>query len=126
MITEFYLSGPVPSKKNSRVNFRGKGGRLISLPGEAYTKWHKENLPTARTLALTSGLHKDRPFYLSVSVQFKDRRRRDLDNALSSILDLLVDAGVIPDDCWERVPQISISGSKGDSDMVRVTLSQST
>lgn len=124
MITEFKLSGPVPSKKNSRLNFCGKGGRIVSLPGEAYTKWHRQNIPTARTVAISSGLQKNKPYSISISVVFKDRRRRDLDNILSSILDLLVDAGVLPDDCWEKVPDEHISGKQGSEDCVWVTITQ--
>ena len=33
-----------------------------------------------------------------------------MDNALSSVLDLLVDAGVLPDDNWTSVERISVRG----------------
>ena len=50
------------------------------------------------------------PCALSLVVRYPDRRRRDLDNALSSVLDLLVDAGVLPDDAWTAVERIAVRG----------------
>lgn len=119
MITRIDLSGPVPAKKNSRRNFRG-----VSLPSEAYLKWHGKNIGKARLAALSSPLDPSKPVTIAVDVTYKDRHRRDLDNALSSILDLLVDAKAIPDDCWEKVPEMRIRGSKGDADVVMVEIIQ--
>lgn len=46
---------------------------------------------------------------LSIIYHIGDKRKRDLDNTLSSILDLLCDAGIIVDDSWTVVEQINIS-----------------
>lgn len=119
MILEFTLKGPIPAKKNSRRNFRG-----LSLPSENYLKWHKENLPTAKTAAGVSSLDVNKPLKIEVLVTFKDKRRRDLDNELSSVLDLMVDAGVIKDDCWVNVPEMSIKGVKGEEDKAVIKVTQ--
>lgn len=37
-----------------------------------------------------------------------DLRRRDSDNGTSSIMDLLVDAGILADDNWQIVRQIAV------------------
>lgn len=42
-----------------------------------------------------------------VEVWNKDRRKHDLDNQVSTILDALVKAGVLPDDSQETVAKIS-------------------
>lgn len=41
----------------------------------------------------------DGPYHLSIQVKRPDKRRRDLDNLVKPISDLLVSVGVIEDDC---------------------------
>ena len=48
---------------------------------------------------------------LTASFIHSDRARRDSDNQLSSILDTLVDAGILPDDNWKVVPEKHIYDS---------------
>ena len=42
---------------------------------------------------------------LSLVFYHGDLRRRDSDNQLSSVLDTLIDARIIPDDNWQVVPR---------------------
>lgn len=103
------LSGVIPSKKNSRL-CASRGGRIVNIPSASYTDWHKRNL----SLIVYQSQGKPRavrvPCALSLVVRYPDRRRRDLDNALSSVLDLLVDAGILPDDSWTAVERIAVRG----------------
>lgn len=103
------LSGVIPSKKNSRV-CASRNGRIINIPSASYTDWHAKNL----SLIVYQEQGKPRamrtPCEMELVVRYPDRRRRDLDNALSSVLDLLVDAGVLPDDNWTSVERISVRG----------------
>jgi Holliday junction resolvase RusA-like endonuclease len=46
------------------------------------------------------------PFALYLEFTHGDRVRRDSDNGVSSILDLLVDCGVLQDDNWMVVSKI--------------------
>lgn len=46
------------------------------------------------------------PFALYLEFTHGDRVRRDSDNGVSSILDLLVDCGILPDDNWMVVSKI--------------------
>jgi len=90
-MTEIILKGlRVASKKNNRRNF----GR-VSLPSKAYENFHSlvaEQLYPFKHLDIT------KPFWMRVSYEIKGNYHQDIDNALSSILDCLVDYGVIKDD----------------------------
>lgn len=93
-----------PSKKNSRVVDRRTGR---TFPNKRYTEWHKaaalyvrqQNAPP-----LDEG-----PFALNLEFTHGDKIRRDSDNGVSSILDLLVDCGILPDDNWMVVQKINVS-----------------
>jgi Holliday junction resolvase RusA-like endonuclease len=77
------------SKKNNRRNFGH-----VSLPSKAYEKFHNlvaEDLWPCQG-AITSA------FTMNVEYTIKGKYHQDIDNAVSSILDVLVDYGVIPDD----------------------------
>lgn len=91
--TELFLSGETPSKKNSRINTRS--GR--SFPSRRFSGWHSEAVAELRR---QWGGKPPMQGPLAVYVDFlhSTMRRRDADNQLSSILDTLVDAGVIADD----------------------------
>ncbi len=99
------IRGETPSKKNSRINTRS--GR--SFPSKRYTDWLDSALfqlvdqiadfrRNGKQLAFERGLE------LTVTFYHGDLKRRDSDNQLSSVLDMLVDAQVIPDDNWEILP----------------------
>ncbi len=90
---ELFLDGETPSKKNSRINTRS--GR--SFPSKKYSEWHKS------AVASLKKQWQGKPpadFPLAVYADFfhSTKRKRDADNQLSSILDTLVDAGVLLDD----------------------------
>ena len=90
-----------PSKKNSRVVDRRTGR---TFPNKRYTEWHK----AASLYVRQSHAHPldGGPFALYLEFTHGDRVRRDSDNGVSSILDLLVDCGVLQDDNWMVVSKI--------------------
>jgi Holliday junction resolvase RusA-like endonuclease len=94
------ISGEAPSKKNSRINTRS--GR--SFPNKRYVAWNRD----ARIELFPQVAGKDIPFRepveLTVTFYHKDMVRRDSDNQLSSVLDTLVDVGILADDKWQAVP----------------------
>lgn len=118
---KLFLTAPIPSKKNSRQIVR-RGGRLRSVPSAEYAAWHDANIGRVSDSALSAGLMKG-PLKISLRLEFPDKRRRDLDNALSSVLDLLVDGGVLSDDCWTAVPEISAVGTHGEKYAAEVEIS---
>lgn len=103
---ELRTSGETPSKKNSRVLL--KNGR--NIPSAAYRKWHEGAVAELLAQRMRAGVYKPLEGPVSVSLAFThgDLRRRDGDNGASSILDTLVDAGVLSDDNWNVVREINV------------------
>lgn len=96
------LLGETPSKKNSRINT--KSGR--SFPSARYQKWHKAVVSQLEDLLLTKQIKRFIGCKVKLIATFYhgDLTRRDSDNQLSSILDTLVDVGILDDDNWKVIP----------------------
>ena len=96
------IYGDVPSKKNSKQIFRNRAtGKPFIKSSERYEAWHRQALPqlhrTPRAKDITA---------IAICFYPATKRRSDLTNKAESIMDLLVDAGVIEDDNWFVVPDI--------------------
>lgn len=104
MSPTFFIPYETPSKKNSRVIDRRTGR---SFPSTAYREWHHKASLWLKTNYDLPRLGEG-PFCLYMGFTHGDRRRRDSDNGVSSILDLLVDLKVLPDDNWDVVRKISV------------------
>lgn len=87
-----------PSKKNSRINTRS--GR--SFPSTKYTAWHKD-----ASLQLRGVKHFDTD-RLVITFVAGDKRKFDLTNKAESIMDLLVDNGLIEDDNYSVIPELTL------------------
>ncbi len=98
----FQVEAPIPAKKNSRIVL--KDGR--NIPSEAYRHWHAAHIRRLRDLQRRHGTFTC-PVSVSVGIAFGDRRRRDLDNELTSVLDLIKDSGLVEDDDWIHVPRVT-------------------
>ena len=101
------IDGETPSKKNSRITLAtGK-----SIPGDAYRRWHAGAMLQVRSQLAKRSWQEPLSVPVSVFVVFThgDYRRRDGDNGLNSIMDLLVDCEVIEDDKWTIVTNTHIS-----------------
>lgn len=88
------ISGQTPSHKNSKQIFRSKSGRTILANNDRYLNW--------RGGAIIEVLNQAKKSYKAAEIEMtfytKDRRGRDLDNMVASVLDVLVHANVIEDD----------------------------
>jgi len=89
----FQLPFDTPSKKNSRVTDRRTGR---TFPNKKFTDWHKAAVTWLRTHYKCEKI--EGPVEIRLKFVHKDKRRKDSDNGTSSIFDLLVDVGVLPDD----------------------------
>ena len=98
------LLGECPSKKNNRV-FNTKTKR--SFPNQRYKKWHDAVVSQLHLLMLQKQIYAITNCKVKMTVTFvhDTLRRRDSDNQLSSVLDTLVDAGILEDDKWRVIPE---------------------
>lgn len=93
------ILGRIPSKKNSRIHTRSG----MSFPSANYTKWHKDaslQIPEKRQEFMGHGI--------TLTFYMPDNRRTDLTNKAESVMDLLVDNGVLQDDCWQITGDVSL------------------
>jgi Holliday junction resolvase RusA-like endonuclease len=98
------IKGRIPSKKNSR-NLFVRGGRLMNIPSTKYAAWHKEAIVQIPNEAVQKIKDVD---LITLSFWAPDKRASDLTNKAESIMDLLVDAQVIPDDNWWIVNRVEL------------------
>lgn len=95
-ILRLLVKGRIPSKKNSR-NIFARGGKLFNIPSKEYAAWHKTamlQLPPFRPTG------EENFSLVHLSFWAPDKRSADLSNKTESIMDLLVDAGILKDDNW--------------------------
>lgn len=114
------ISGQTPSKKNQKqiVKSRATGKPLI-ISSKIHNAWEKEALKELTTYVarLNEGrLQIDYMFYM------KDNRKRDLDNLVASINDVLIKSGIIIDDCWQML-RIGSADAEIDKENPRCTVS---
>lgn len=100
-IVELKLAGNIPAKKNSRIN-RGDG---MSFPSRDFENWQTTAMQNVR---LQTRVRFSYPVSMEVIIYFGSDTRADLDNRLTSILDMLVKCMVLPDDKWQDVPMIAL------------------
>lgn len=98
---ELTLEGNVPSKKNSRIRTRSGS----SIPSKAFYDWQNDALLQTKAQTRARGLS---GVSVEVIIYFGTNIRADLDNRLTSILDMLVEGLVLRDDKWQDVPRLAV------------------
>lgn len=109
------MKGHIVSKKNSKQVFV-RNGRVIVLPSKAYRIWEDDALWQIKAQRVQPV---DGPVSLKMALWAKDLRSSDLENKVSSVQDMLVKAGVLPDDDWKSVPKIEAEYMGVDREMPR-------
>lgn len=103
------IIGSVPPKKNARQLFV-RNGRIVNVPSKRHTEWEQSALVQLKTSVKGQAEGK-----VTIAYQFfvKDNRRRDLDNMIASVNDVLVKAGLLEDDDWQH---LAIGGADAEID----------
>lgn len=105
------VSGQVPAQKNKHISWYNKRtGRVVNTTHSSVLKWKDDVAKQLLgTQSITGRVRVEYMFYC------KDRRRRDIDNMIASINDALVKAGIVEDDCWQK---LKISGADAALDTI--------
>ena len=90
------LKGRIPSKKNSRNIFVVKG-RLLNIPSKQYEAWHEEK---SWELKMRKFEKLEKVESIEITIFAPDKRKSDLTNKVESLMDLMVDNGILEDDNW--------------------------
>lgn len=100
----FFLDGNIPSKKN-RVRFGSHG----AYHDKKFTDWHKQAV-----LQLTPQWSEPgwiaKTQVVEILFDFESLRIKDLTNAAESVMDLLVDVGILKDDNFIVVSHLILKG----------------
>lgn len=97
MKNKLTIFGSCPSKKNSKI-ISCRGNRPCLFPSKNYTAWHKD------ALLQLLGKQKIESKELTITFYVDSIRKYDLSNKTESIMDTLVDAGLLIDDNYLEVP----------------------
>ena len=112
IIFETDYFGQVTGKKNSKViSINQHTGRPFVRMNDKAKAQEREMIDNFRYDLSYNKLRpmdfQDKRIEVIVEVWNKDKRKHDLDNQVSTILDALVKAGVLPDDSQETVYKIT-------------------
>lgn len=99
----YILQEETPAKKNNRMTLRN-GRTIVS---KRFIVWHAGAVVQIYSQKRPA-IPIETPTTIKARFYHKDRVRRDSDNQITSILDLLKDTGVIADDNWEIIRKIEV------------------
>lgn len=93
------ITGETPSKKNSKI-ISCRGSRPLLFPSSKYVSWHRDALQQIATLEKINSKKISLTFFAG------NNRKFDLTNKAESIMDTLVDAGLLEDDNYSIVGEL--------------------
>jgi len=110
------ITGRIPSKKNSKVmSCRGDKPRLF--PSAKFKRWHADAMKQLMVQRAKKGIDKCK---IELTFFAPDKRIADLTNKAESVMDLLVDDGIITNDSWFMVSEIMLRFGGVDKESPRV------
>jgi len=104
---QIWLSGRIPSKKNSR-RIVTANGRPRLLSSKEYLAWERGALLEIRAGWEEKKIIKCKS--ITYDFMFPCKRVRDLSNAVEGVNDTLVRAGVLLDDNWQITGDVILTG----------------
>ena len=110
------IRGPIPAKKNeNKITCAGRYPRTYK--SKRFINWHG---PALEELAYTyRGETIEKTKSIVLRYYLKTRRKKDLTNMSESVMDLLVDAGVLLDDEFKVAPDVRMVFMAIDKDNPR-------
>lgn len=116
------INGNVPSQKNRKIISQNRAtGRPFLRSAPAVKAWQAEAELQLR--AQFKGYQvTDYPITITVVIFWDSLRRHDLDNGLSSIMDALSSAEIIPDDNVNYVECVTVSYGGHDKEHPRAEI----
>lgn len=114
------IQGYTPSKKNGKRLVR-RGNRTIPISSKNYMDWNKS---AVEQLSLQfRGLQIiDYPILVKIVFYPKYKHRQDLTNRAESVMDSLVDAGIIEDDDMTHVGELNLKFGGYDKENPRAEI----
>jgi len=97
----------IPSKKNSKRIF-ARGGKAIVIPSESHESWHKDAALQIKSAKVKPKEPIKKTFYIQMFFHPCDNRARDLDNMCATILDFMIDVGILESDSWQVIPDLHL------------------
>ena len=106
------ITGDAPSKKNKQQIIYARNRPMI-IPSRIHKIWHSQAMPQLFGIKPIAGQIE------AIGLKFFPSTKRlfDLSNKTESIMDLLVDAGIIEDDNYGIVPKLILE--IGEQDKLR-------
>ena len=103
-----FFPGILPSKKNGQRILRTKAGKPFIKSGQKHDDWHDVAMMICNTKRPETPIKET--LNIIIDIVYPDYKRRDTINAAESILDVLVDSGILFDDNWRVVPNLYLRG----------------
>lgn len=80
-----------------------RNDRIINVPGKTYSSWQREASKQLYGIKPVKNIQS-----IDIVIFAGDKRKGDLTNKAESIMDLLVDNKIIPDDNWYIVSSVHL------------------
>lgn len=113
------ILGNVPSQKNSKqIVVNRATGRPFITSSKLVKQWQTEALWQLKSAPTASQY----PTGITMVFYYDNRRRHDLDNSASTVLDILVKAGVVEDDNVNYIDTVTLQYGGYDKQNPRVEI----
>lgn len=113
------IQGTIPGKKNNKLLVK-RGNRTIPIT-KPEIQARLNEIKGQMAGNKYSGVY---PVTVEIMFWLVDNRRRDLDNMASSVLDCLVESGVIVDDSTKCVCDLILVARHGESSRICIEISE--
>ena len=121
------IPGQVKAKKNQRqIRVNRRTGKRFTTSSKGHQEWHAPALECLLAWKRTTGVQDIQgPVTVGMSIWRGSKHSYDLTNMAESVMDALVDAGILADDNSEVVTDIRIQRGGYDKENPRVAVSLS-